>query len=686
MSGDIRPGGIGAQGLYSGATRFLSRMELRLGGRRPTLLSSDITGDDMLLNVDLSNADLQLGADDLALHSSFHVSRRKFLCENACYEEIQITNFSDREHALPLSFVFAADFADMFEIRGMPRRKRGVMRSPVIDGGRSVTLSYDGADGVRRGCRVSFAPWPTEITAEECHYLLKLKPKEKTLVYVSLDCLEGGSRPGEPKFFDDAIPRMETCYRERMATGCTVSSSSEGFSSWARRSKSDILLMTTESESGNYPYAGIPWFNTVFGRDGIITALQYLWVDPSLARGVLARLAKLQSKADVPHEDAEPGKILHEMRKGEMVDTGEVPFKKYYGSIDSTPLFIILAGEYLEATADLPFVRSLWPSIKAALVWIDEYGDRDGDGFIEYQRRSENGLVNQGWKDSVDSVSHAGGGLAQGSIALCEAQGYAYDAKIQAARISRRLGLGEFSTTLLEEAEELRSRFHERFWDPRKDILALALDGEKRPCQVLSSNMGHCLFSGIVDEALAPRIAAKLFSEEMYSGWGIRTLSSNEARYNPMSYHNGSIWPHDNAIIAEGFARYGLKDEVLRLAESIFDATMCVDLFRLPELFCGFPRRPAQGPTLYPVACSPQAWAAGSVFLLLKACLGLSIHGFDNLVSLHHPVLPRVIDKLWLRNLSVGSSRADLYFQRHGSEMSVYVEKRVGKMQVNILK
>lgn len=683
--GDIKPVGIGTQGLYFGATRMISQMELRVDGRYPTYLSSSITNDDMLLTADLSNSDIAFSDGNSLRHSNFHIFRSKFLSEDSCYEEVLITNFSNSECIFPLSFLFKTDFVDMFEIRGVPRESRGTYFTPICEKD-TVIFMYEGLDKKIRGSRVFFDPPPTHLTSAGCKYDVCIPAKEKSKFFITINCFTDKPPKEKPKTFSDVYPEIKRQYSERMATGCEINVSSERFRTWVNRSKSDILLMTTKGNYGYYPYAGIPWFNTIFGRDGIITALQYLWIDPSLARDVLTYLSKLQSLSDEPYEDAEPGKILHELRTGEMVATGEVPFKKYYGSVDATPLFIILAGKYLEMTADIRFIESIWPAIENALIWINSYGDRDSDGFLEYIRRSPKGLENQGWKDSSDSISHEDGRLAEGPIALAEVQGYAYEAKIQAAKIAERLGRLDLSTEILGQAEKLRQQFQEHFWSPRLECVVLALDGDKNRCNVVSSNAGQTLFSGILTQQQAEMVAKKMMSDEMFSGWGIRTLSSREKRYNPMSYHNGSIWPHDNSLIAEGLARYELKNEVLKLTEALFDVSTNVDLFRLPELFCGFSRRMSQGPTLYPVACSPQAWAAGSVFLLLKACLGLNIDGFSSRISFSHPVLPSVIEELWLNKLQVGQAEVDLLFRRHGSDINVYVERREGKVEVSVLK
>jgi glycogen debranching enzyme len=423
-------------------------------------------------------------------------------------------------------------------------------------------------------------------------------------------------------------------------------------------------MMTTHMTTGPYPYAGVPWFSTPFGRDAIITAQECLWLDPSLARGVLAYLAASQATKINPAQDAEPGKILHEARGGEMAALGEVPFGRYYGSIDSTPLFVWLAGDYFRRTADRAFVEALWPNILAAVEWMDRYGDRDGDGFVEYQRNSPNGLDNQGWKDSHDSVSHADGSLARGSIALCEVQGYVYAARLAAAELADVLGDTARAKDLRRQAAELQRRFQEVFWCEDQNTYALALDGEKRPCRVGNSNAGHCLWTGLAPVEFGKRCGQALLGERYFTGWGLRTLALGEARYNPMSYHNGSIWPHDNALIAAGLARYGLRQEALRVLIALFDVSRAVDLHRLPELFCGFTRRPGQGPTRYPVACAPQAWSAAAVFLLLQATLGLSVQADPPEIHFNAPLLPEFLQYIEITNLRVGTASVDLRLRR----------------------
>jgi glycogen debranching enzyme len=679
--GDIVPFGLGEQGLYHDGTRFLSRFELRLDRRRPLLLSSTVKEDNELLTVDLTNPDLVSGDSVRIARDSLHVFRSKFLWSGVCYERWRVTNHGLTPIGATLDITFGADFADIFEVRGMRRERRGQLLPASVES-RRVTLPYLGLDETRRQTAISFSVTPADITPTSARFELTLKPQQTSEILVSIACGESA----DPEGYDEAFDRSAAVVTTDKARRCDVFTSNEQFNDWIKRSQADLRMMLTETPNGPYPYAGVPWFSTPFGRDGLITALEVLWVNPSLAKGVLGYLAATQATVSRPDRDAEPGKILHERRGGEMAALGEIPFDRYYGSVDSTPLFVMLAGAYYRRTGDRAFIEHLWPHVERALEWIDRYGDRDGDGFVEYASQSPNGLVQQGWKDSSDSIFYADGRLADPPIALCEVQGYVYDAKQSAAGLAAVLGLGPRAAELARQAERLRDRFESAFWCEDLGTYALALDGDKRPCRVRSSNAGQCLFSQIASPDRARRLGDQLFDPRLQSGWGIRTLATTEVRYNPLSYHNGSVWPHDNALIAAGLGRYGLTSLAGRLLGDLFDASLFVDLRRLPELYCGFARRPGEGPVRYPVACMPQSWAAGALFLMLEGCLGLSIDAPARRVTFARPALPPFLDQIRIERLVVGSARLDLLVERHRHDVSVRALKRTGDVEIILIK
>jgi glycogen debranching enzyme len=678
--GDIEPGGLGEEGIFFEGTRFLSELSLFVGRQSPLLLSSTVREDSSLFTAHLTNVDITRGDEVLIPRGTLHITRSKTLWRGACYEQLTIVSYALTPISIPIIVQFNADFADLFEVRGIQRAEKGQRLESQVKRG-SVTLSYRGLDGVVRHTCIRCSPAPERISGNGCEFNIVLHPKQQIVLQIVVSCLYG-SCPDRTDSFDSVLEATTTEMRTALNGGSYVHSSSEQFNDWIRRSNADIRMMTVGNPETNYPYAGVPWFSTVFGRDGIITALECLWVNPRIAKGVLQYLAATQATEVIPESEAEPGKILHEARSGEMAALGEIPFGRYYGSVDATPLFITLAGAYYERTADLSFIHSILPHIEAALRWIGEYGDRDHDGFVEYSRQTDKGLVQQGWKDSNDSVFHSDGTIAEPPIALCEVQGYVYAAKRAASRLAKALGQNARAEILEAEAATLKSRFAESFWCPDIEMYALALDGQKRPCRVRTSNPGHCLYSGIATPDHAALIARALLAPDFFSGWGVRTVAASEARYNPVAYHNGSVWPHDNAMIASGISNYGFKDMAARILSGIMDVSAYVDLHRLPELLCGLERRSGEGPTLYPVACSPQAWAAGTVFMLLEACLGITIDAPNQRLVLEEPYLPPPISQLWIRRLEVKGASVDLYCERVDNVVRVETIDQRGDVEV----
>ncbi len=684
--GDIHALGHSEQGIYHEDTRFLSQLDLRLAdGRRPVLLNSTLKQDNSLLTVDLTIPEIIENNKLVVRIDTVHVFRAKLIYRNTCYEHLRLCNYGATAVNIPFTLAFDADFADIFEVRGNKRKARGRCL-PVKVQKQTITLGYIGLDNVTRRTHIQLENANANISDNNAHFEVALAPGEDKDIYFSIQC-DAGQETTPTTHYLDALQKVSDELKAAREKHCAIFTSNEQFNDWLNRSQVDLNLLISDTPHGPYPFAGVPWFSTPFGRDGLITALHSLWINPGISRGVLSFLAASQATEVDPLREAEPGKILHETRGGEMSSLGEVPFAQYYGSIDATPLFVVLAGAYYQHTGDRAFIESIWQNIEAALAWIDDYGDKDDDGFFEYASQNEKGLSQQGWKDSDDSIFHANGNAASGAIALCEVQAYVYDAWCCAAKLYLMLGQSSIAKTLEEKAISLKKHFNQAFWCEELGTYALALDGEKRPCWVRSSNAGHVLFSGIATRRYARRVVETLMDDASYSGWGVRTIATSEKRYNPMSYHNGAVWPHDNAMIALGFARYGYRKEAAKILTSLFEASLFLDLRRMPELFCGFLKRKGEGPTLYPLACAPQAWSSTVIFALLQACLGLEISNTPQpKINFCNPYLPPWLDSLEIKNLTIGTASVDVFIQRYANDVGVNVLRREGNVQVTVVK
>jgi len=673
--GDADSRGGGSLGFYHRDTRYLSRFQAHLNGVRPVLLTSTVADDNLTLVVDLTNEESgELPKDAL------HLRKCAAIHAGCCEILYEIGNYDMGAHEVELAIEVDADFRDIFEVRGMHRHHAGphCKREPA---GEELRFEYTGLDHVRRTTHLKWSAAPARRDKDSAHFRWHLEPGERVSLTATLHFIEHGFQPAPAMrmrkpdhiaYWHERLPNIETTCRPLQL--------------WLRRSEADLSSLIAETPSGPYPHAGVPWYNTAFGRDGVITALQLLWALPELARGVLRFLATTQATGEDPAHDAEPGKIVHETRVCEMARLGEVPFGRYYGSVDSTPLFIVLAGEYLHRTGDLALIRELQPSLLAALAWIDDYGDSDHDGFIDYAAHARNGLSNQGWKDSVDAVSHKDGTLASSPIALCEVQAYVFAAWNCADFIFQVLQDEGRAARYRSKARELRERFNRTFWLDELGTYALALDGAHVPCQVLASNAGQCLWSGIVESDKAERLARSMLDPHLFAGWGIRTLAEGEVRYNPLSYHNGSVWPHDNALIARGLSRYGFMDAAVRVFNAFFESATLLPLHRLPELYCGFAKTSNLGPVPYPVACSPQAWAVGSVYMMLGALLGLDIDAQQRTLVFRSSQLPCDVKWLHIANWRVGDGVCDMEFRRHGRDVALHVNEKPDGWTVMTLK
>jgi glycogen debranching enzyme len=674
---------VTGSGLYWRDTRYLSDFVLDVDGNAPLLLSTSADRA-FASHVDLTNQDL-VGEDGTvtAVQGTVNIRRTRVI-DGRFYERIRVRNYNATAVEFTLNLTFGTDFADIFEVRGLRRATRGKLAQPKADRS-SIAFAYAGLDGVFRETRVSFELEPTELevhgTQVVAAWRLRLEPTQIEMIALTVEPRVATFRPPD-KPFDVAMHELRRSY-ESWERSCTrVWTDNQLYNSLLARGVRDLRALLTPTRHGNLPAAGIPWFVAPFGRDSLLTCHQTLLLNPDLTRTTLEVLAAFQADEVDEWRDAQPGKILHELRQGELAGANEIPHTPYYGSIDSTPLWLLLLGTYYRWTGDLGFCRRLLPNVERALEWVETYGDPDGDGLVEYQRSSPRGLTNQGWKDSHDSVVHVDGKLAEGPIALAEVQAYVYLAKLRLADVFEALGDGDRAAALRAQAASLKAAFNERFWVESEQYFAMALDGDKRPVATITSNPAHGLYCGVVDPDKAAPLARRLLAPDMFSGWGVRTLSKSAVAYNPMSYHNGSIWPHDNAIIGAGLKRYGFAKATNRLATAMFEMAVTVDDMRLPELFCGFTRRSPNRPVAYPVACSPQAWAAGAPFLLLQAMLGISADAPANILNVGKPQLPGWLNTVELHDLRVGRSTISIVFQRHGETTGFSLLDKDGDVRV----
>jgi glycogen debranching enzyme len=681
LDGDI--GVATAEGFYSDDTRYLSGLRMRIGGKSPLLLSCSADSAYQAF-IDLTNP--ELGKDGSRVPQMTLNIRRVRLVHDQVYEAIEIRNHSRQTIESELQIDLAADFADMFEVRGVSTRlSRGQILSIKRSNG-GLVFGYLGEDELLRQTFVDLDPTPEiDINGEKAflRWPFRLGPRNSLSVAISFEPSLNGERSPN-RSVDDALKAAEQAAEVWRDSSTEIKGLHTSFNRVVEASVRDLRALTTEIDDRRMMTAGIPWFVAPFGRDALITCYETLLLNPELSRDTLRFLSARQATTDDPERDAEPGKILHELRTGELARAGYIPHTPYYGSVDSTPLFVALAAAYYRWTADLETLSELLPSIDAALSWMDNYGDRDGDGFLEYERRSSAGLSSQGWKDSEDAIMHADGSIARPPIALVEVQGYAYIAKERIADVYEVLGHSDRAAALRKEAKQLKDAFNDAYWMPNEGTFALALDADKRQVQSVTSNPGHCLYCGIADDAKGKLVAERLMAEDMFSGWGVRTLSTQSPAFNPLSYHNGSVWPHDNAIIAAGLKRYGFGRGTERIVRALFDAALVSRESRLPELFCGFRRRPGIPYVSYPVACRPQAWSAAAPFMILQALLGISARAHEGVLTINQPDLPEWLSRIELRNVRIGEGSVSMAFTRSEGTTAVSLLERHGDVRVSI--
>ncbi len=676
LEGNVPAGNADGLGLYHRDTRFLSTFDLAVAGLKPTILLSSARWHFLGTYV-LTNPELVTSTGEHVGKETVQLRRYRVVRARCVSEALTFQNFNDFPVRLDVDVGIGADFADIFDVRGF--LVAGRQRLVVVEvSGAVVTFRNDGRDGVRRTTRLHFEPPPEKLSGSAARYSVELSARGSQRVSVEIEVAE---EPLAPAAGAPAPPAPAE--RRRIIEGVTaITTSNELFNAVLATSRADLRALASGDAGAPFVAAGIPWYAALFGRDTLITALADLWICAATARHTLLLLAREQGRRDDPWRDEEPGKILHESRRGELARANLVPFGPYFGTVDATPLWVVLLAEHHRVTGDMELLRELAPNLEAALGWIDHHGDLDGDGFVEYRSRSPFGLANQGWKDSGDGIVHADGSLPEPPIALVEAQAYVYAAKRGAAGLFRALGDPARALALEAEAVRLREAFDAAFWMPGEGFYCLALDGKKRQVAAVASNPGHALLCGIVPPERAARLAERLMEEDLFSGWGVRTLSNREVRYNPVGYHVGTVWPHDNALIALGLKRHGLEAPALAIAGGLFDAAQHFPCYRMPELFCGFARSAFGAPVRYPVACSPQAWAATAWSMVLQAMLGVRPDAAARELVIVRPTLPTWLRWVEVHRVAVGAGEVDLRYERVGDCTAVDVMAMRGDVRV----
>ena len=698
LDGDLKNGPQG-HGMYLRDTRYLSHLELLVNGQRPHTLS--YTADYNIaatFRQSTSHVIEVMGftegeTQERTISNAVGLTRNRYI-NRGLIESLELTNYHPATLHVSVALRFGADFADIFVVRGMPWTAEGnTIQVAVGEDAREVTFSSQPANEAATGAgprrtlhfessrpadRWEEASSTSPLTGETLpevilHYDLDLEPHRTVAIEMRFMPVDEGERllaGGSAGSFKSEVAEMRAVYTRWLEQCTTVETGDYQLDRIFKTATLDLRALMQQEPTGLVVTAGLPWYFTLFGRDSLITALQTLSLNPQIAIDTMRALAAYQADGFDDFRDMEPGKILHELRRGDMTLRGEVPHSPYYGSVDSTLLFILLYSEMFKWVDDETLFQELWPNVARALEWAEKYGDMDGDGYIEFKRRSSRGILHQGWKDSDESI---GGDLAPRPaqpLALVEVQGYWYAAMQGLAGTLRRYGSKEQSALaerLEQKAAMLKEKFNRDFWWPEEGFYVQCLDADKQQVRAVTSNIGHCLWNGIIDEDKAAMVAKRLVQPDMLSGWGVRTMSTNDPSYNPMSYHNGSVWPHDNSLLLAGLRRYSFYAEMLRVVEEILAAATTFPDGRLPELYCGFERGEGDdreaSPAPYPVSCSPQAWAAGTPSLIVQAILGMEPDPRN--MTLHlAPVLPEGIDDINLLGLRVGGSRANLALWR----------------------
>lgn len=659
-------------GLYTKDTRFLSKWDLRINGKKPVLLSSD-AAENYVATILLTNPHIEENGELVLWRESVEIERKRFIYGDVLYETMKLRSYHPKPVQFEISVHMDADFADMFIVRGFQSGEVGKRTGQTI-GDRTLTFGYVGADGIKRSTQVAWdRPEKAVFEHGEILFHFHLQHGEEQTVTFTITPHVGGEERKQPVPLEEAFCRLKESYCRWEEKTAKITTDDHRLDRLVRRGIADLRVLLTDLGYGQFPVAGLPWFGVPFGRDSLIAALQLLPFNHEVAKGTLLTMARYQGKKNDPWRDEQPGKIMHEIRFGELANTNQIPFTPYYGTIDATPLFLVLLAEYVKWTGDFALVGQLREHIEAALAWIDQYGDRDGDLFVEYHQQSSKGIANQGWKDSGDSIVHRNGEYARSPIALVEVQGYVYQAKTALADIFEHLGELERAKELRHQAKALKERFDEQFWMEDVQFYAIALDEKKEQVGTVTSNPGHVLLSGMLNEERAEAVVRMLLSKKMFSGYGIRTMGEGEAGYNPISYHNGSVWPHDNSLILLGLSKLGKRHEAKTVIQGLTEAANYFEYDRLPELFCGYGSS-AGKPVRYPVACSPQAWAAGTPLVFIQALLGLFPNALEKKIYLS-PMLLDTMNMLRVENISIGGGRLSLTVMREKETFNVQIDE-----------
>lgn len=679
LVGNITPDHKYGLGLYKQDTRFLNTLKLSINGEEPVFLAADGKNSNVSLSR-LTNASNERDGELLLWQESVEIKRYHFIYNDSLYETLELTNYSPKEVAFSLRVAYQADFSDMFIVRGFQTGKIGkVVRRSCHEKG--AVIHYEGSDHLERRLKLEHSPSADRFDDGWAEFDVVLPSHEKTKIHLAF-APEIGDETVEIVTASIAHETIEKEYHDWKNASPSITSDYKLFDELIIRGMEDLHILQTDIGYGPFPVAGLPWFAVPFGRDSLIAALQILPFNPETAKGTLRTMSALQGKEKNKWRDEAPGKIMHEIRFGELANTNQIPFTPYYGSVDATPLFLVLITEYVKWTGDMALFHELKDSIMGALEWIGRYGDPDHDGFVEYFQESEKGIANQGWKDSGDSIVHRDSQFAEPPIALVEVQGYVHQAKIGLSELFYSAGDTDMGLRLKNEAEALKTNLNNKFWMEEHQYYALALDKEKNQVATITSNPGHLLMSKALDQSRADAVIDKLISGKMFSGYGIRTMAEGEAAYNPMSYHNGSIWPHDNSLILLGMANYERADAAKYIMEGILKASNQFEFNRLPELFCGYSDQIGEV-IRYPVACSPQAWAAGTPLILLRVMLGLSVDMEDHLIRLS-PFLLENMNELKVEKMPAGKGFLSMTLTREDQRVRTEITENSSGMRVEI--